>query len=181
MSDIQILTEIKRKNSDALEEAIHQYSGYVMAVIERTLGTSANEQDKEEILFDVFVALWNNAEKLREDSSLKAWLGVVARNASIKLTRYLFPHDELEDNLLTTDDDVVISPAERKEQALLVHEALDTLEDTDKDLFLRHYFWQQSLSEISKQTNMGISAIKSRLFRGRQKLKTVLIKEDCNL
>ena len=181
MSDMQILTEMKQKNSDALEEAIHQYSGYVMAVIERTLGKSAGEQDKEEILLDVFVALWNNAEKLRDDSNLKAWLGIVARNASIKRTRYLFPHEELADDFLATSDDIVISPAEQKEQAALVHEALDTLEATDKDLFLRHYFWQQSLSEISRQTNMGISAIKSRLFRGRQKLKTVLMKEDYKL
>ncbi|MDO5602664.1 MAG: sigma factor-like helix-turn-helix DNA-binding protein, partial [Oscillospiraceae bacterium] len=44
----------------------------------------------------------------------------------------------------------------------------------DREIFLRRYFLCQSIKEISHFLNMGEKAVESRLFRGRQKLKTQL-------
>lgn len=174
MTEKDMIVELRRGNTVALERAISQYSGYVMAVIEHTLGKSAAEEDKEELASDVFVALWKNAAALKADSRLKPWLAVVARNAALNRARCLRPTEELDEDFLVTDDAEVETPVEREEQARLVRQAVDGLPDEDRGLFLRHYFWHQSIADIAAETGMNPSTVKSRLHRGRQTLKGTL-------
>ena len=75
--DYTLLSRIRLKDQAALRQAIRQFSGYVAAVIQKSLGPLGTPQDVEELTSDAFVALWQNAEKLRDDSDLKYWLAVV--------------------------------------------------------------------------------------------------------
>lgn len=175
MTETDLIAALRRGEVQALEKTIVMYSGYVMAVVQHTIGTSASEQDKEELVSDVFVALWKNATNLKPDSRLKAWLAMVARNAALNKVRRLHPTEELEEDFIVTDDSTTSMPVERSEQAKIVREAVDGLDEIDRGLFLRHYFWHQSIPAIAQDTGMNPSTIKSRLRRGRQRLKTVLI------
>ena len=58
---------------------------------------------------------------------------------------------------------------------------MDGLPPEDRDIFLRHYFWYQTVSQIARETGMNESTVKSRLKRGREKLRKKLVKEDCTL
>ena len=82
--DYEILTRLRDRDQAALETAIRRYSGYVAAVVKKTLGDDCARQDIEELTADAFVALWANAGKLRDDSDLKYWLAIVVRNASLR-------------------------------------------------------------------------------------------------
>lgn len=177
--DYEILARLRLKEQAALEMAIHQYAGYVAAVINKTLGTLGTPQDVEELSSDAFVALWQNAEKLRDNSDLKYWLAVVARNAALKRRRKLKFEEPLEENFIV--DTPAEEPWEREERTKLVRRAVDGLEPVDKEVFLRHYFWHQTVVQIADEMGKKPSAIKSRLARGREKLKKVLMKEDCLL
>lgn len=63
----------------------------------------------------------------------------------------------------------------------MVRQAVDSMEPIDREIFLRHYFWHQPISQIAGEMQKNQSAIKSRLSRGREKLRKVLMKEDCLL
>ena len=177
--DYEILARLRLKEQEALEMAIHQYAGYVAAVIHKTLGALGTPQDAEELSSDAFVALWQNAEKLRDDSDLKYWLAVVARNAALKRRRKLKFEEPLEENFIA--DTPMEEPWEREERSRMVRQAVDGLEPVDKEVFLRHYFWRQTVVQSAGEMGKKPSAIKSRLARGREKLKKVLMKEDCLL
>lgn len=177
--DYEILARLRQKDQSALETAIRRYSRYVAAVIKKTLGPLGTQQDIEELSSDTFVALWTNAGKLRDDSDLKYWLAVVARNASLKLRRKQRYESPLEENLLM--DDPLESAVEKAEQLRRVRAAVNSMESVDREIFLRHYFWRQTVNEIADQMCKNQSAVKSRLARGREKLKKVLLKEDCLL
>lgn len=177
--DYEILARLRLKEQAALEMAIHQYAGYVAAVINKTLGSLGTPQDVEELSSDAFVALWQNAEKLRDNSDLKYWLAVVARNAALKRRQKMRFEEPLEDNFIA--DAPVEDPWEREERTKIVRRAVDGLEPVDKEVFLRHYFWHQTVVQIAGEMGKKPSAIKSRLARGREKLKKVLMKEDCLL
>lgn len=177
--DYELLARLREKDPSALELAIHRYSAYVAAVIRKTLGTAGTAQDIEELSSDAFVALWENAGKLQDDSDLKYWLAVVARNATIKYRAKLNDNPPLEDNLIFDGDPA--GPMEQEEQNRLVRRAVDGMEPVDREVFLRHYFWHQSVHEIADEMSKNQSAIKSRLARGREKLRKVLLKEDCLL
>ena len=59
-----------------------------------------------------------------------------------------------------------------------VREAVLGLEAVDRNIFLRHYFWGQGVRQIAQEMDMNESTVKSRLKRGREKLRAILKKED---
>lgn len=175
--DLEILVRLQNREQAALETAIRRYSGYVAAVARKTLGPDCTRQDIEELTSDAFVALWANAGKLRGDSDLKYWLAVVVRNASLRRRVKSVGTVPLEENLVF--DRSPTSQTEKRERIRQVREAVDSLEPTDREIFLRHYFWHQPVRQIAEELGKNQSSIKSRLSRGREKLRKILLKEDC--
>ena len=88
----------------------HRYAPYVAGVIKRVLGNLGTQEDLEELSSDVFVALWRQAPSLREDTSLKLWLGVVARNQGLKHLRSLRLSLPLEEAILPGEDRGALLP-----------------------------------------------------------------------
>lgn len=175
--DYEILMRLRNREQAALEAAIRRYSGYVAAVVKKTLGPDCTKQDIEELTSDAFVALWANAVKLRDDSDLKYWLAVVVRNASLRRRKKTISTVPLEENLVF--DRSPSSQAEQKERIRQVRQAVEGMEPVDREIFMRHYFWHQPVQQIAQEMDKNQSAIKSRLARGREKLRKVLLKEDC--
>lgn len=178
--DYELLERLRNREQAALTQAIHRYSKYVAAVVKKTLGEDCTKQDMEELTSDAFVALWGKAKQLRDDSDLRYWLAVVARNAALRRREKEKGSQGLESNFLY----YIPSPEgelERKERFREVREAVDEMEPVDREIFLRHYFWHQPVEQIAREMEKNQSAIKSRLSRGREKLRKVLAKEDCLL
>ena len=55
-----------------------------------------------------------------------------------------------------------------------VWQAVAQLGDPDNEIFVRYYKYGQKLREISKITNVNLSTVKTKLLRGKQKLKKIL-------
>lgn len=176
--DRKLLATLRAQDSRGLETAINRYSPYVAGVIRKVLGKFGTQEDLEELASDVFVSLWRSAADLREDSDLKLWLGVVARNRALKYLRSLRLNLPLEEEVLADGDEIPVRFWERQEETQLVLKAVMSLESTDRDIFLRHYFWKQGVRQIASELSMNESTVKSRLKRGREKLRTILKKED---
>lgn len=176
--DKKLLAALRVQDPHGLESAINRYSPYVAGVIRKVLGGFGTQEDLEELASDVFVALWQSAGTLREDSDLKLWLGVVARNRALKHLRGLRLELPLEEEFLPGEEGPPTRFWERQEETQMVREAVSRLEPTDRDIFLRHYFWRQGVRQIAQELNMNESSVKSRLKRGREKLRAILKKED---
>ena len=174
----KLLEALRTQEPWGLEAAINRYAPYVAGVIKRVLGNLGTQEDLEELSSDVFVALWRQAPSLREDTSLKLWLGVVARNRALKHLRPLGAAPPFEGASLLPEGDGPSSLWERREDAQQVREAVLGLEAVDRDIFLRHYFWGQGVRQIAQEMDMNESTVKSRLKRGREKLRAILKKED---
>ena len=61
--------------------------------------------------------------------------------------------------------------AERRERDETVRSAVEAMEPGDRELFLRFYYLGQTVEEIAAVTGRNPSTLKSRLRRGREKLK----------
>ena len=79
-----------------------------------------------------------------------------------------------EDVLELSDADTPDARLERMEEAKLVRSAVDSLEEPDREVFLRHYFHAQTVAEISHAMSLNESTVKTKLRRGRMRLKTIL-------
>ena len=62
----------------------------------------------------------------------------------------------------------------RTERCFLVNWAVNDLLDQDREIFLRHYYHAQTVREIAEKMSLNESTIKTRLRRGRMKLKEIL-------
>lgn len=79
-----------------------------------------------------------------------------------------------EDALEWADPSDLAAETERGEERALVRRAVDALLPPDREIFLRHYYYVQTVEEISAVMDLNPSTVKTRLRRGREKLKNSL-------
>ena len=178
MTDRELIHALNKGDVRALEELIDRYGKYVSSVLSRIL--SGRRQDCEELTEDVFLAAWNNRHKLREDK-LKGYLGMIARNKAFNRLRDLQEELPLEDDVLFEDSDIPCDLAEQRDTARLIERALSQLEPKQKELFVRHYWYGQTVKEAAEEMKLNFSTAKTWLVRGREQLKGILIKEGYTL
>ena len=155
-----------------------RYLPYVSAVVWHILRNAMPAEDGEEIVSDVFLAAWGRPEALRP-GAVKAWLGAVARHKAKNKLRQRGRTLPLEDDMI--DIPGPGDPAgevERAEEQALVRRALQSLGEPDREIFLRHYYYAQSVKEVADAMRLNESTVKTRLRRGRFKLKELLTKEE---
>lgn len=176
MTEEQALRQIRRGSQEALLWFIDRYSAYVSAIIRGIIGQTLAESDVEEITSDVFFALWNNAEKVCSGAA-RPWLSAVARNAARDRLRRAVPEQPLPEDAVIVDDRTPETALTEKEQTARVQLALLSLEPADREIFLRFYYYCQRIGDISREMGLNESTVKSKLRRGREKLKVFLLRE----
>ena len=171
-----ILRKMRSGDPAGLEMLMDRYIKYVSAVVWNILRGSMPEQDAEEVVSDVFLAAWNQAEDIQPGCA-KAWLGAVARNKARTKLRQCGRELPLEEDVLELPQELTPdSIVERQEEQRLVRRAVDSLGQPDQEIFLRHYYYAQTVSEISHRMGLKESTIKTKLRRGRMRLKTQLLR-----
>ena len=173
MKEDSILWKMRRRDPDGLEMLMDRYIPYVSAIVWNILRDCMAKEDAEEVVSDVFLAAWHSPQSLLP-GKVKAWLGAVARNKAKNALRNAGGDLPLEEDVLVLTDDISFEKLERQEQTELVRQAVDSLSPKDREIFLRHYYYAQTVSHISREMKMPESTIKSRLRRGREKLKEYL-------
>ena len=174
MRDELILRRMRRRDPAGLEALMERYIPYVSAVAWNILRYAMQPEDAEEVVSDVFLAAWEQAEQI-QSGAVKAWLGAVARNKAKNKLRQLGQELPLEEDVLEIPGgNDPAEAAEKAEEQTLVTEAVRSLPKQDRELFLRHYYYAQTVQEISREMAMNESTVKTRLRRGRMKLKDIL-------
>ena len=174
-TDQELLAALRAGESAALETVISQYTAYVTAVIENQLGRNAARADIEELCADVFYILWQWRTRLKSDR-LRGWLGTTARNIARDFLRKHRLYTVAAEDYLTVSYDSAQQLLEQAERHAVIQASLLELEPDNREIFLRYYFYNQSVSEISAILGLTPTAVKSRLLRGRKKLKEILLK-----
>ena len=176
MRDEIILRKMRAGDASGLEALMDRYISYVSAVCWNILRSSMAKEDAEEVASDVFLAAWDRAEDIEPDK-LKAWLGAVARNKAKNKLRQMGRELPLEEDILDIpDENTPVSAAERKEERRLVRKSIDHLGEPEREIFLRHYYYCQTVSEISQVMNLNESTVKTKLRRGRSRLRALLLR-----
>lgn len=171
MREDTALRELQKGSEKALEWFIDTYSPYVTTIIHNIIGDRMSVSDVEEVAADVFYTLWKNAGNVH---SVKGYLGTVARNMAINKCRGLGFELPLEDDILEVEQVGPESWAERKELRVAVRKSVLAMPQPDKEIFLRFYYYCQSLETIARETGVNLSTVKSKLRRGRLRLRDAL-------
>lgn len=172
-----ILRKLRAGDPAALERLMDLYLPYVSAIVWNILHDAMPKEDCEEVVSDVFLAAWNQARQL-EPGHVKAWLGAVARNRARNRLRQIGRTVPLEDSVLELPgDEDPQADVERREERAAVRRAVDSLPPEDREIFLRHYYYAQPVRTIGEVMGFPESTVKTRLRRGRMRLKEFLTGE----
>jgi RNA polymerase sigma-70 factor (ECF subfamily) len=170
VDEAKLLMRLKQKQENSINQAIEIYTPYLSTVLYNT-STSLSKEDAEEIISDVFVALWKNAEYIDlEKGSVRTYIATIARNLAYKRLRKNIAIASLDEIEVACDKDM--------EKDCVVHDAVwqavMSLGEPDSEIFVRCYKYGERIRDIAKATGINVSTIKSKLSRGKKKLKIIL-------
>lgn len=177
MNDEKLIKLIKNNPSKGLSAAIDQYGAFVKTIAVRILGYE-NKQDIEECVSDVFVELWKSIDKFNSDKGpLKNYIISIARHVGINtFNRKIIKHEliPLEEDDLEIELDLTNEVSKTINQSI-IKETLEELTQPDKDIFIRRYYLFESVKEIASSLDLTPKSVENKLYRGKEKLKNMLI------
>lgn len=181
MTDPEIIDLFFERSDQAIYELEKSHGKPVRKLSYNILG---NLQDTEECVNDTWFAVWNSIPPHRP-SPLRSFVCKIARNLATKRyhsnsaqkrnSQYDLALDELAECI--PDSSTVEDIYSAKELSAAINCFLDTLSYEDKFIFMRRYWYADSLDDIAKTTDMSYSTVSVRLHRTKNKLKKLLMKE----
>ena len=170
LTDAKALALLQKGDQQALEWFIDRYSAYVGTIVNNILQDSMSRADVEEVTADVFVTFWKSAGTLLP-LNLKAWMGRVARSLALHKLRERAQELPLEEDILILEEDSLIEKLDQEERDRIVRDAVLAMPQPDREIFLRFYYYSQTIPVIAEKLDMNPSTVKTRLKRGREKLR----------
>ena len=173
LDEKELLRRIRKGDTDALQQIIDGYSGYVYAIVKNIIQPPLQPEDIEEVVSDVFLRLWEKVETVDADR-LRSWLAAVTRNRAKDKLRALHLSLPLEEDVLDCTVESSEEDALRRETGRIARDAVESLPEPDRSIFLRFYYLYQKTGDIAAALHMKPAAVRARLSRGRERLKAML-------
>lgn len=172
----KLFVNLKKRRLRSLENIIDVYTPYVSVIVYNIIGAAMTKEDVEEVVSDVFVALWRNIDSVdAKKGGLRAYLGAVARNCAKNKLRSAAVCDELNENAASVRDEPNREIEDKERRQMLLY-LIKNLGEPDDEIFMRYYYYEERISKISAVTGIKQSTITTKLDRGRKKLREALIK-----
>lgn len=182
MDDWDILDLFFTRSERAIVELDAKYGALFHSLACNILGS---REDADECVNDAYLGAWNAIPPERPER-LSAWVCRVVRNTALTRRRhdgalkrggnYAVALDELEGVLPAPGD--VGDALEAKELTRAIERFLDTLSEENRVIFLRRYWFSDSLKDIARRTGLGEKAVSVRLVRMRRRLKKYLAEQE---
>lgn len=174
MTEDKIKKLLLDRDVQALEELQAEYSRYCAAIAG---GILTDESDVEEVVADVWMQVWTSIPP-GDPEHLRLYVGRIARNLALNRLEYRNagkraapPMEEL----------AAVTPDRTLERQVL-RDALDQFlrqqKSQHRQIFLRRYWYGDSIEELSARFGCSRTKVTGVLFRMRRKLKDHLEKEE---
>lgn len=185
MEDNECIKELIIGSRAALQILYKRHSDRIFNTI---IGFVKNKEDAEEVLQDVFVAVFKDAKKFQFNSAVSTWMYRIAVNKSLDFIRkgkaqkrfgiftniYRKGEDEPRAELVE-----IIHPGiqqEQKEEAILLFRHIDLLSENQKVAFVLTQIEGYPQKEVAEIMNLSRKSIESLVKRAKDNLKESLLK-----
>ena len=180
MEDSKIIELYFSRNESAIFETSEKYSPYCSVIAKNILH---NALDEEECLSDTWLCAWNNIPPTIPNC-FRVFLGKITRNISLNLFRknntakrkaVFEPIDELSE--IVAASGTVEEEIDAKSLAEYLDKFIRNLTEEKRYVFIRRYWYGESLSDIAEKAKISETRVKNILSRLRKKLREELEKE----
>jgi RNA polymerase sigma-70 factor (ECF subfamily) len=172
--DRELLRRIRQGDNEAFAELYNKYADYALRV---AMAVTRNKMSAADAVQEAFIRAYRNMHTFNLDKAFEPWFyrilinecnRLLGKNSSIVLI-----DDFIENNIESSSQDEY-----NFEEYESLYKAIESLEDNNRIPIILKYLRGFKESEIAEILGININTIKSRLFKGRRKLKNVIERLD---
>jgi RNA polymerase sigma-70 factor (ECF subfamily) len=183
VSDDDLLTAAQRGDQQAFVQLCRRHSSLVNNKIIRIV---RNQQDAEDAFQDTLMRAYTHLTSFRRSSKFSTWLTAIGINSALMIMRKRRVRREIHANMGCHEirkeelhDPVDVSPGPEaiyltQQSALLVRRAIEKLHPSLRSVVKHYYGSECSLDKTAEAHGISLAATKSRLSRGRGRLRSSL-------
>lgn len=186
MDDSSIVDLYLVRNETAIQETANRYGSHLRALAYRIVDDWHTAEECEN---DTYIQVWNLIPPHEPRNYFYAFLAKITRHIALNCCRdrsrlkrgaYVVElSNEMEECIPAPDD--MECRIEKKELAKMLNGFLATLDEQKRNVFLRRYWFLDSISMIARRYGYSESKVKSMLLRSRNQLRIYLVKEGYDL
>ena len=181
--EARFIAALKARDERAFNALVARFQDRVYNLIRRLLG---NPEEARDVTQEVFVSVFEKVDSYRGESSIATWIYRIATNQAKNRIKYLSRRkdrqkESLEAMLVPPTHSRLSAEVPRPDQAYtrefvsrLVDQALGELDEEQRIVLVLRDVEGQSYEDIAIITGLQLGTVKSRLHRGRQRLKEAL-------
>ena len=182
MEDLQIIGLLFQRSETAISALQQKFGGLCRSIISNILPDS---RDVEECTSDTYLRIWNSIPPQRP-ARLDSYVARVARNAALDRNDYNTASMRHTGLTLAYEELAFMLPSREEETDAVefrsfINRFLRGLPKISRMMFIRRYWYGESISQIASAFECSEEKVKSTLFRTRNKLRQAMIKEGIYL
>lgn len=135
------------------------------------------KEDNEDLEQEVYIKVWKNSEKYKEQGSFKSWISTIAKNVS---KDYLKSVQKRNQDALTTDDNILNTIKDQKstpelkvisnDRQKIITTAIEGLRPKFKEVIMLCEIYDYTYEGASFKLKCPVGTIKSRLYNAKKEL-----------
>ena len=180
MTDSQIIALFWERNEDAIQETDAVYGRKLYAISDKIL---RSHQDAEESVSDTYMRAWETIPP-QKPNYFFAYLAKICRNFSLRKLQWNSAAKRNAEVVSLTQEMEQCIPDRSHERKLegeeigqVLNRFLDSISLESRLIFMRRYWYTDSIAEIAARYNISQSKVKTQLHRTRTKLQLFLESE----
>jgi RNA polymerase sigma-70 factor (ECF subfamily) len=174
MSDNELISQILSGNRNAFTFLVNRYQKLVVHIAGRVI---QRQEELEDVCQEVFIKVYQNLGKYRNECKLSTWIAAIAYNTGINYLRKFKKWDEVnpDDSLaLRNLSDFGSTSYETADLHRYIRDQIELLPVQYRTVLTLFHLEEFSYQEIEQITGMPEGTVKSYLFRAKALLKEKL-------
>jgi RNA polymerase sigma-70 factor (ECF subfamily) len=135
-----------------------------------------NEASAEDLISEVFLDVWRQADRFEGRSAVSTWMLAIARFKALSALRKK-PDEALDDEVAESIEDASDNPEvalEKKDKSTVLRQCLEKLSPEHREIIDLVYYHEKSVEEVAEIVKIPENTVKTRMFYARKKLAELL-------
>ena len=152
------------------------YARHNVRVYRFIVRLTGNQTLAEDLVSEVFLDVWRQAEGFESKSQVSTWLLAIARYKALSALRRR-TDEHLDDHMAETIEDTSEDPetaVNAKDRNSIVQKCLTQLSPAHREVIDLVYYHEKSVEEVAKIVGVPAATVKTRMFYARNKMADLL-------
>jgi RNA polymerase sigma-70 factor, ECF subfamily len=152
------------------------YARHNVRVYRFVLRLTGNQSLAEDLVSEVFLDVWRQAEGFESKSQVSTWLLAIARYKALSALRRR-TDEHLDDQMAASIEDTSDDPetvVNTKDRATIIQKCLTQLSPAHREVIDLVYYHEKSVDEVAQIVGVPAATVKTRMFYARNKMADLL-------